>query len=352
MLKKPTCPNFLRGSVAPSITRRDFLGSTLLASGAVLLRSDELRRAERQHHHLHGQLHADDGGRTGLLHRVCDVLRRRELRRFQQSANQQLHHHRRHFIHERELEPESLDLRPVDDVYRHHYRRVRRGEGRNAQERAHAEAAEYRRLGDVELEHRLRHDSGDWPYPGTATCVTTSLNGGTDTITTNYSGDSNRSSSSGTLSGGQVVNKASQMITFTTAPPSSAGYYAAAPELTPTVNATKGTPVINWPTPASINYGRALSSTQLDATATSGTGSSITGTYKYTPTSGHFLNAGAQTLSVTFTPTGMAKNDFTTATASVMLQVNQATTATTITSSDQTVTLNKAGTAGQRWTST
>ncbi len=45
--------------------------------------------------------------------------------------------------------------------------------------------------------------SGD---PGTAQCVTTTLPQGTDTITATYSGDTNHSGSSGTLSGGQVVN--------------------------------------------------------------------------------------------------------------------------------------------------
>jgi hypothetical protein len=45
--------------------------------------------------------------------------------------------------------------------------------------------------------------SGD---PGTAKCTTTTLPQGTDTITATYSGDSNHSGSSGTLSGGQVVD--------------------------------------------------------------------------------------------------------------------------------------------------
>ncbi|MGA9527974.1 MAG: Ig-like domain repeat protein [Terriglobales bacterium] len=62
--------------------------------------------------------------------------------------------------------------------------------------------------------------------PGTATCTTTSLPVGTDTITATYSGDSNHSGGTGTLSGGQVVNSAgeSQTITFTSNAPSSAVY--------------------------------------------------------------------------------------------------------------------------------
>ena len=50
--------------------------------------------------------------------------------------------------------------------------------------------------------------------------------------------------------------------------------------------------------PAAISYGTALSSTQLDATA------SVPGTFAYTPAGGHRADAGAnQTLSVLFTPT-------------------------------------------------
>lgn len=60
--------------------------------------------------------------------------------------------------------------------------------------------------------------------PGIATCTTSSLTAGTDTISATYSGDSNHSGSAGTLSGGQVVNQASQTITFTTNAPASAAY--------------------------------------------------------------------------------------------------------------------------------
>jgi 2-keto-3-deoxy-6-phosphogluconate aldolase len=57
------------------------------------------------------------------------------------------------------------------------------------------------------------------------------------------------------------------------------------------------TPVITWTTPAAIPYGTALSAAQLDATA------SVPGTFAYSPSAGTVLAAGAQTLSVTFTPT-------------------------------------------------
>jgi hypothetical protein len=56
--------------------------------------------------------------------------------------------------------------------------------------------------------------------PGTATCTTSSLGGGNDVITAMYSGDSNHNSSTGTLTGGQVVNPASQTISCSGIPPS------------------------------------------------------------------------------------------------------------------------------------
>ena len=79
----------------------------------------------------------------------------------------------------------------------------------------------------------------------------------------------------------------------------------------------KSTPTISWATPAAITYGTALSSTQLDATA------SVAGTFTYSPAAGTVLSAGSQTLSVTFTPTDTT--DYITATASVTLIVNKAT---------------------------
>ena len=76
-------------------------------------------------------------------------------------------------------------------------------------------------------------------------------------------------------------------------------------------------PTITWATPAAITYGTPLSDTQLDATA------SVQGTFTYSPAAGTVLSAGTQSLSVTFTPTDTT--DYTTATATVTLLVNQAT---------------------------
>ncbi len=90
-----------------------------------------------------------------------------------------------------------------------------------------------------------------------------------------------------------------------------------------TVTVNKATPTLTWATPAAITYGTALSSTQLDATA------SVAGTLVYSPAAGTVLSAGSHTLSVTFTPTD--NTDYNTATAMVTLTVNQA--ALTITAS-------------------
>jgi hypothetical protein len=102
-------------------------------------------------------------------------------------------------------------------------------------------------------------------------------------------------------------------VTFT--PTDTVDYTVATGSVTLLVG--QGTPTITWPAPAAISYGIALSGAQLNATA------NVPGTFVYTPSAGTVLHAGQQTLGVVFTP-----NDTTTyspATASVTLQVNQAT---------------------------
>jgi Legume lectin domain len=74
-------------------------------------------------------------------------------------------------------------------------------------------------------------------------------------------------------------------------------------------------PTLTWSTPAAISYGTALSATQLNATA------SVAGAFNYAPGAGTVLSAGTHTLSVTFTPTD--NTDYTSATATVLLVVNQ-----------------------------
>jgi hypothetical protein len=99
-------------------------------------------------------------------------------------------------------------------------------------------------------------------------------------------------------------------VTFT--PSDTTDYTTATQTVSLTVN--KATPLITWAMPAAITYGTALSSTQLNATA------SVPGTFVYNPAAGTTPAAGTDTLSVTFTPTDTT--DYTTATASVTLTVN------------------------------
>src|SRR5207245_7598343 len=68
--------------------------------------------------------------------------------------------------------------------------------------------------------------------------------------------------------------------------------------------------------PAGITYGTALSSTQLNATA------SVPGSFVYTPAEGSIPAAGTDTLSATFTPTDTA--NYSTVTRTVQLTVSQA----------------------------
>jgi hypothetical protein len=83
-----------------------------------------------------------------------------------------------------------------------------------------------------------------------------------------------------------------------------------------------GTPqlgsTINWPTPAAIVYGTALSGTQLDATATLN-GHAFPGSFTYSPAAGTVLPAGTNTLTTIFTPSTPGYGQ---ETASVQIKVN------------------------------
>lgn len=84
-----------------------------------------------------------------------------------------------------------------------------------------------------------------------------------------------------------------------------------------TLNIAKASPTITWSPPAGITYGTALSSAQLNATA------SVPGSFTYTPAAGTVLHAGAaQALQASFTPTD--KVNYATASKSVTLAVAKA----------------------------
>ena len=127
--------------------------------------------------------------------------------------------------------------------------------------------------------------------------------------TANVAGDFSYSPAAGTL---LAAGLHSLSVTFT--PTDTADYSTAA--ATQVVNVNLTTPAITWPAPAAITYGTALSSTQLNATA------SVSGSFAYTPAAATILTPGSQTLSVTFTPDDTA--DYSTATATQTLLVNPA----------------------------
>jgi hypothetical protein len=114
---------------------------------------------------------------------------------------------------------------------------------------------------------------------------------------------------------GTVLSAGTQALSVIFTPTDTTDYTTASDMVTITVNRTA--PMLTWTTPAAINYGTALSSTQLDATA------SVAGTFVYSPAAGAIEGGGSDLLSVTFTPADGI--DYSTATASVTLQVNPAT---------------------------
>ncbi len=93
-------------------------------------------------------------------------------------------------------------------------------------------------------------------------------------------------------------------------------------------------PQITWATPAPIVYGTALGAAQLDAS------SPVAGTFTYSPASGTVLNVGQQTLTASFAPTDTT--DYTSATATVTLNVIPATPSVTLTSSANPVFMTYA----------
>ncbi len=118
---------------------------------------------------------------------------------------------------------------------------------------------------------------------------------------------------------GTVPVTGSQTLLVTFTPTDATDYNASTTNVTLIVN--KATPAMVWAAPSTITYGTSLGASQLSASST------VAGTFAYTPASGTVLSVGTRTLSVTFTPTDAT--DYTAATSSVSLVVNQATPAVT-----------------------
>ncbi len=104
-----------------------------------------------------------------------------------------------------------------------------------------------------------------------------------------------------TPSAGTVLGVGSHTLSATFSP-SDATDYAAPPAITTSITVNQTTPAVKWSNPSSIQYGTALTSAQLNATA------NVPGTFAYNPALGAVLAIGTQTLSVVFTPTSSPYN--------------------------------------------
>jgi hypothetical protein len=119
-----------------------------------------------------------------------------------------------------------------------------------------------------------------------------------------------------TPAAGTVLTAGDHVLSVTFTPDDSANYNGRSSGVGFTVS--KAAPVVSWNAPADITYGTPLGTAQLNATA------SVPGTFSYSPAAGTVLGAGAQTLSVTFTPDDAA--NYNGASANVPLNVARAAT--------------------------
>ena len=160
----------------------------------------------------------------------------------------------------------------------------------------------------------------EWTTPAAIT-YGTSLSGTQLDAKATYNGAAVAGSFVYTPAKGTVLTAGIQTLSVTFTPTKTADYASTGASVTLQVN--QATPKISWARPAAITYGIALSSMQLDATA------SVAGGFVYSPAAGTVLEAGGQTLSVIFTPTNAT--DYTAATQTVTLTVDKSSSATAIT---------------------
>jgi hypothetical protein len=114
---------------------------------------------------------------------------------------------------------------------------------------------------------------------------------------------------------GTVLGAGTRMLTVSFAPTDTVDYKTANASVMLQVNPAM--PIITWASPGALNYGTALSGTQLDASA------SVSGTFVYSPAIGTILGIGQnEVLSVNFTP--LDSVDYTTASHTVTVNVNSA----------------------------
>ena len=170
------------------------------------------------------------------------------------------------------------------------------------------------------------HRRHGWLRPARDICLSNSIR---NPVTLTQSGASAIASSMlSTITAGGACSVTGTTVTvtgggtclLTASWPADANFLAAS--ATQSVVPVKAISALSWPAPGAISYGTVLSSTQLNATATSN-GTAVAGTFSYMPPAGTILAPGHQTLSVSFSPSyGMG---YTTATTTVPLTVTPAT---------------------------
>ena len=207
---------------------------------------------------------------------------------------------------------------------------------------------------------------------GVASFTTSTLSPGSNVMQATYSGDLTYAASTTNIvsaSEGQGVASltlgnlnttytgGAQTVTVTTQPsglnytvtyngvataPSAPGTYSVVatvndPDYTGTATGTltiaKAVADVNWEAPTAITYGTALSTMQLNATA------SVPGSFTYSPAPGTVLSAGTQTISATLTPAD--STDFVQVTKSVQIAVTKQASATTLSASATSIVPNQ-----------
>ena len=138
---------------------------------------------------------------------------------------------------------------------------------------------------------------------------------------------------------GAVLTAGQHTLSAVFTPTDSADYSSAVASVTLTVN--RATPVVTWPTPATVPTGTVLGATQLNATA------NVPGSFTYSPAAGAFFSSpGNFGLSVSFTP--VDSTNYTLGSATVTLTVVPATVTPSVTTSAATsVTATLATLNGQ-----
>jgi len=131
---------------------------------------------------------------------------------------------------------------------------------------------------------------------------------------------------------GTILDVGTHPLNVTFTPTDAPDYTTASSSVNITV--TRATPSIAWTSPAPITYGTPLGSAQLNATSTT------PGSFTYSPAALTVLNAGTQTLTVTFTPTDATR--FATGGSTSTLVVNRAAPSVTVSSSTPSVVVSGA----------